>query len=62
MKNLEIRKVTNGYIVHPAYDRGCGYPTDGSEMNVFETFDALVVFLREKLTDTVASKPDTTIV
>lgn len=58
MRNVEIRKVSNGFVVLPPYN-GSGSFTDGSEISVFETFDALTEFLRKTLADTDASKRDT---
>jgi hypothetical protein len=47
MKDIEIRKVANGYFVRPAYDGNHGRITDGGDVFVFETFEALVAFLKK---------------
>jgi hypothetical protein len=43
---VQIIKVANGYLVRPIYDRGDGIDRT-NEMRVFETFEALVVWLRD---------------
>ena len=48
-RNVEIRVVANGYIVLPPRDAWEGKAFDGNEHRVFETFEALVAWLAEKL-------------
>ena len=46
LKNVEIQETENGYIVFsPATRPGTAYPS-GSDTWVFETFEALVDFLK----------------
>lgn len=48
MNTIEIRKVNNGYMVLPAWNGNTAHQiTDGKEVNVFETFEALTEFLRK---------------
>ncbi len=46
--NLEIQKVANGYFVRPPHDYSRGPTVKAYDnMHVFETFDAMVAFLRD---------------
>lgn len=48
MNNVEIRKVNNGYMVLPAFNANNAHMmSDGKEINVFETFEALTAFLKK---------------
>jgi hypothetical protein len=44
----EIRKVANGYLVHPAAPAMSAGYTASSEIHVFETFENLVDFLERE--------------
>jgi len=47
MEAIEITVVNNGYLVRPAYNPAIGGTmVNGSESNVFETFDSLVAYLK----------------
>ncbi len=47
--NLEILKVANGYVVRPPRDYTSGLTTAHGGMHVFETFDAMVAFIKKTM-------------
>ena len=48
MDTIEIHKVKNGYVAHPPFDPAYLPPAHFNNMHVFETFDGLVAWLRER--------------
>jgi len=53
METIEIRKVKNGYIVLPTYhNQGSFTPND--TVNVFESFESLIAFLKSNFKEPIA--------